>query len=29
METIDNIADSISFAEQGRSAEEVNEVINA
>ena len=29
METLDNIADSISFAEQGRSAEEVNEVINA
>ena len=29
METIDNIADSISFAEQGRSAVEVNEVINA
>lgn len=29
METIDNITDSISFAEQGRSAEEVNEVINA
>lgn len=29
MKTIDNIADSISFAEQGRSAEEVNEVINA